>query len=256
MTRRPRKTAIVTGGGQGIGRCIVEHLLKAGMAVAAVDADPEAGEECERLCRGPRRRVRYFPADVGNEGEVADAVAAVKDWAGRIDYLVNNAGGGCGTGPVEDLAVEVWDRVLAGNLTGAFLMVKHTARELRRHRGAIVNIASTRARQSEPDTEAYSAAKGGLVALTHSLAVSLGDRVRVNCISPGWIEVGEWKKRGSRRTPKHSAADRRQHPVGRVGTPHDVAELVVYLLSEKAGFITGRDIVVDGGMSRKMIYVE
>jgi NAD(P)-dependent dehydrogenase (short-subunit alcohol dehydrogenase family) len=118
---------------------------------------------------------------------------------------------------------------------------------LRRTRGAIVNIASTRALQSEPNTEAYSASKGGLVALTHALAISLGPRVRVNCVSPGWIETRE--------SARHSRAEHAQHPVGRIGRPEDVAEIVAFLLSDAAGFITGQNFIVDGGMTRKMIYV-
>jgi NAD(P)-dependent dehydrogenase (short-subunit alcohol dehydrogenase family) len=114
-------------------------------------------------------------------------------------------------------------------------------------RGAIVNIASTRALQSEPDTEAYAAAKGGMVALTHALAISLGPQVRVNCVSPGWIDTGKSKLR---------RADHRQHPAGRVGRAEDIAETVAFLLSEKSGFTTGANFVVDGGMTRKMIYEE
>jgi NAD(P)-dependent dehydrogenase (short-subunit alcohol dehydrogenase family) len=127
-----------------------------------------------------------------------------------------------------------------------FLMAKHAAPHLRRTRGAIVNIASTRALQSEPDSEPYAASKGGVVALTHALALSLGPRVRVNCVSPGWIDT---------RAAKLSRADHAQHPVGRVGRPEDVAELVAFLLSDAAGFATGQNYVLDGGMTRKMIYV-
>jgi hypothetical protein len=117
-------------------------------------------------------------------------------------------------------------------------------------------VASTRAIQSEPDTEAYAAAKGGMVALTHALAVSLGPHVRVNCISPGWIEVSDWRKSSRRAEPKLREIDHIQHPVGRVGDPYDVAGLTAYLLSGEAGFITGQNFVVDGGMTRKMIYRE
>ena len=120
----------------------------------------------------------------------------------------------------------------------------------------MVNIASTRGLMSEPDTEAYSASKGGIIALTHALAISLGPAVRVNCISPGWIEVSEWKKQGQRHAPDLRPEDQAQHPAGRVGRPEDVASLVMYLLSEEAGFITGANFVLDGGMTRKMIYYD
>jgi NAD(P)-dependent dehydrogenase (short-subunit alcohol dehydrogenase family) len=134
-------------------------------------------------------------------------------------------------------------------------MAKHAAPHLRRAHGAIVNIASTRALQSEPDTEAYSASKGGIVALTHALAASLGPAVRVNCVSPGWIDVSARQKARKRRPARLSRADHAQHLAGRVGTPEDVAALVAFLLGEEAGFITGQNFVCDGGMTRKMIYV-
>jgi hypothetical protein len=119
-----------------------------------------------------------------------------------------------------------------------------------------VNIASTRAFQSEPDTEAYAAAKGGIVSFTHALAMSVGPEIRVNCISPGWIAVSAWKKRSMAKPPDLRPIDHTQHPVGRVGEPGDIAGLVAFLLSGQAGFITGQTFIVDGGMTRKMIYEE
>jgi hypothetical protein len=135
-------------------------------------------------------------------------------------------------------------------------MAKHCVSHLRQARGAIVNIASTRALQSEAHTEAYSATKGGLVALTHALAVSLGPDVRVNCVSPGWIAASEWKKRSQRKAADLRREDHAQHPAGRLGTPQDIAAMVAFLISDEAGFITGQNFVVDGGMTKKMIYVE
>ena len=146
---------------------------------------------------------------------------------------------------MEKLALREWNRRIGTNLTAAFLMTKHAATLLRRSGGAIVNIASTRALQSEPDTEAYAASKGGLVGLTHALAMSLGPEVRVNCVSPGWIAHTPVRKK-----------DHAQHPVGRVGRDQDIAALVAYLISDAAGFITGQNFVVDGGMTKKMIYEE
>ena len=175
----------------------------------------------------------------------------------HLDALINNAAlADPVSGPVEELSLAAWNRRLGTNLTGAFLGAKPAVPALRRSHGAIVNIASTRALQSEPHTEAYAASKGGLVALTHALAVSLGPAVRVNCISPGWIAVSDWQRSDRRRPPELSAADHAQHPAGRVGRPEDVAEMVAYLIGPRAGCVTGQNFVIDGGMTRKMIYVE
>src|SRR5260221_5595656 len=189
----------------------------------------------------------FVRCDVSRERSVRACVRQVVRRFGRLDALVNNAViASLESGPVEKLALAEWTRRIGVNLTGAFLMTKHAAPHLRRARGAIVNIASTRALQSEPDTEAYAAAKGGMVALTHALAISLGPKVRVNCVSPGWINT---------RNAKLSRADHAQHPVGLVGRAEDVAELVAFLLSDAAGFATGQNYVLDDGLTKKMIYV-
>ena len=230
------KTILITGGAHGIGRGCVEYFLKSGWNVTAVDIQPmESGERLEAVS-----------GDTSLEATAQRAVEKTIERFGRLDALINNAGvGTCGKFDIEKLPLEEWTRVIGVNLTGCFLMAKYTAPFLRKAKGAIVNIASTRAMMSEPDSEAYAASKGGVVALTHALAVSLGPDVRVNCISPGWIET--------RKDAEHSAADRAQHPAGRVGTPQDIAELAAYLIS--AGFVTGQNVVVDGGMTKKMIYV-
>lgn len=250
------KTIVVTGGAQGIGRGITEALLDAGAAVVIADCDCEATEELLELLAEPQRLLAV-PTDVGNEAEVAACMAAAVNRFGAIDGLVNNAGiADPGDTPLEALEREVWERILRTNLTGCFLMVKHGAPHLRKRHGAIVNISSTRALQSEPHTEAYSASKGGLLSLTHAMAVSLGSDIRVNAILPGWIDVGPYRKRARRRQPVSSPTDHRQHPVGRIGVPHDIGALTTFLLSEDAGFITGQGFVVDGGMTRKMIYLD
>ena len=247
------QTAIVTGGAQGIGKAIGRQLLRRGLALVIADNDPEAGREtlAEFQALGA---VRFIATDVAQEVQVRRMVAAAVQTFGRLDALVNNAAIMAQAAPAR-LKLADWNRMLAVNLTGPFLCAKHAIPHLGRRRGAIVNIASTRACMSEPNTEAYAAAKGGLVALTHALALSLGPRVRVNCISPGWIETESWRKKSARRLPKLSAADHQQHPAGRVGTPEDIAALVEYLVSDRAGFITGANFTVDGGMTRKMIYV-
>jgi NAD(P)-dependent dehydrogenase (short-subunit alcohol dehydrogenase family) len=239
------KVALVTGGGRGIGRAVAEKLLHDGMAVAIVEKDAalSSGTAAALSSRG---KVHAIVADVAREADVAAAVTETMRHFGRLDALVCNAGISRNK-PLAELSLDDWNAVIGTNLTGCFLAAKHAAPHLARHRGCIVTIASTRALMSEPNTEAYSASKGGIVALTHALSVSLGPKVRVNCISPGWIDTG------NHGVP--SSADHAQHPAGRVGQPADVAALVAWLVSDAAGFMTGANLTLDGGMTRKMIYV-
>lgn len=249
-----RTSVIVTGGGQGIGKAIARRLLGRGIDVVIADVDEEAGRETadEYADFGD---IGFVRCDVSDEAQVRHLIDDTVRRHGGLGALVNNAGIPRFRS-LEETTLEDWNSVIATNLTGAFLCGKYAAPHLKAARGAIVNIASTRALMSEPGGEAYAASKGGIVALTHALAVSLGPAVRVNCVSPGWIEVADWKKRSARSTPRHSEADRAQHPAGRVGIPDDVAALVDYLLSDDAGFIVGANFVVDGGMTRRMIYAE
>jgi NAD(P)-dependent dehydrogenase (short-subunit alcohol dehydrogenase family) len=234
------KCVMVTGGARGIGAATARLLAQRGYAVAIADRDAVAGRRTAAALG-----VQFLRCDVASEPSVRRCVRALIRRFGHLDGLVNNAGLAVPTDPpVDKLPLAAWNRRLAVNLTGAFLVAKHCVPHLRKRNGAIVNIASTRALQSEPDTEAYAASKGGLVALTHALAMSLGPRVRVNCVSPGWIAHRPVSRK-----------DARQHPVGRVGRGADVAELVAYLLSDASGFVTGQNFVIDGGMTRKMIYV-
>ncbi len=252
MTNLTGKTALVTGGAQGIGRGVAKHLLERWMRVAVADIDEAAGRECVDEYRD-LGDIRFLKTDVTREEAVAACVRETVSSFGGLYALINNAGiAGPFNGPVEELALADWQRVIDTNLTGYFLFAKHAVPHLKSAGGAIVNIASTRALQSEPHTEAYAASKGGIVALTHALAVSLGDQIRVNCISPGWIAVEEWQ----RSDPDLRPEDHAQHPAGRVGRPADIASMVVYLISEDAGFVTGQNFIVDGGMTRKMIYIE
>ncbi len=246
------KVAVVTGGAQGIGRAVTERLVREGAFAVIADCDAEAGRE---TAAAAGERVRFVETDVADETSVRSLIGRAVTEFGRIDFLVNNAGIAHPHGaPVDQLSLEDWNRVIAVNLTGAFLCAKHAAPHLRSGRGALVNIASTRALMSEPHSEAYAASKGGIVSLTHALAASLGPEVRVNCISPGWIDVRGLRKGASRPIEPLAEEDHAQHPAGRVGRPEDIASAVVFLLSPEQGFLTGQNLVVDGGMTRKMIY--
>jgi len=249
---RNSKTAIITGGAQGVGKAIAKALLEKGWIAVIADTDREAGEETVREFK-ILGKIKFIQTDVSNEEQVEKLVELTMQQYERIDALINNAGIAVNK-PLETLSLEEWNRVLGTNLTGAFLCAKHSSPHLQRNGGSIINIASTRAFMSEACTEAYSASKGGVVALTHALAVSLGPGIRVNCISPGWIETGPWKKRSQRNTVVLSEEDHLQHPAGRVGTPEDISSLVLYLVSTEASFLTGSNLIADGGMTRKMTY--
>ena len=222
--------AVVTGGSQGIGAAIVRRIREEGGKAIVLDQKPSGTD---------------IRVDLADATDVARACSEIVLSYPKIGLLVNNAGTGGNWVPIEQQSLDDWDRTINVNLRSAHLMTKGLLTNL--EGGAIVNIASTRALMSEPNTEAYAASKGGLVALTHSLAVSLAPRnIRVNCVSPGWIETGDYLSL--------SSAAHEQHPAGRVGRPDDVAEAVLYLA--RATFVTGANLIVDGGMTRKMSYVE
>ena len=248
------KTIAITGGGAGIGRGIALHFHGLGWRVAALDKDGEALAELAELL--PADACLTLECDVGKEAQVRRAFGKLDDWLGgaTLACLVNNAGiADPYCGPLEQLELADWQRWIDASLTAAFLCTREALPLLRRNGGAsVVNISSTRALMSEPESFAYAAAKGGLDALTHAMAVSLGPDVRANAVLPGWIETGPWQKAADRSAPKHSKAAREQHPAGRVGTVEDIAGAVEWLAG--AGFVTGQKIVVDGGMTVKMIY--
>lgn len=246
-------TVVITGGAQGIGRVMAGAFLAEGYRVAVWDYDQEAvKEERERMAQ--EGNYMAWVCDVAMEEEVDRAVKATLDQFGRIDVLVNNAAIEANK-PMEELEPAEWRRVLEVNLTGPFLCTRACAAELRENSGRVINICSTRAFQSERDTEAYSASKGGVYALTHALALSLSPEVRVNSISPGWIDVSAIRKRSQARQASVTFEDHAQHPAGKVGEGEDIARMALFLADHRNSFITGQNFIVDGGMTRKMIYL-
>jgi NAD(P)-dependent dehydrogenase (short-subunit alcohol dehydrogenase family) len=246
------KNIIITGGAQGIGKVTAIQLLKNNYSVSVFDSDEEAMDEFKVETKS--EHIAFFKTDVAVEKSVSNSIAASVQKFGNIAGLVNNAAIQTDK-PITDLTLDEWNRVIGVNLTGAFLCTKHAAPFLKKSKGSIINISSTRAIQSEPNTEAYSASKGGILALSHALAISLGHEIRVNCISPGWIDVSGIKKKSKANQIELTDADHLQHPAGRVGKPEDIANMILFLLNPENGFITGQNFVVDGGITKKMIYV-
>lgn len=221
------KVVIVTGGAQGIGKCIAEEFRKQGALVEVIDK--QEGQD-------------HFVGDLSNKYAIEEFTKLVIEKYGKVDFIVNNAlplmkG-------IDECSYEEFEYALKVGVTAPFYMVKLLKAHLAEGT-SIVNISSSRDRMSQPQTESYTAAKGGIAALTHALAVSLAGKARVNSISPGWIDT-DYKV--------YEGPDAYQQPAGRVGNPLDIANMVLFLCSEKAGFITGENICIDGGMTRQMIY--
>ena len=247
----------ITGGAQGIGRALAWHFADAGYAVAITDKDRAAGKEALQGVRERGTDGLFLAGDISKPAHAARFMESIAGKFGTPDILINNAGFMIRKDVLKLSAAE-FDSVIAVNLTGAFLCAQAAARLMKKRGqgGVIINMASTRAFMSEANTESYAASKGGIVALTHALAISLAPyRIRVNAVAPGWIEVRDWQKSSRAVRPHHSREDRKQHPVGRVGVPEDIAKTCQFL-AEDGGFITGQTFVVDGGMTVKMIYTE
>ena len=220
------KVAVVTGGARGIGRCIREQLEKAGATVCVIDLLDND----------------FFVGDLADKSTLDAFADQVIARYGKVDFLINNAAP-CMRG-VTDGTYEDFEYALKVGVTAPFYLAKRFAPHFAQG-ASIVNISSSRDRMSQPETESYTAAKGGISALTHALAVSLAGKVRVNSISPGWIDTAD---------AVYEGPDAVQQPVGRVGNRADIANMVLYLCSDMAGFITGENICIDGGMTRQMIY--
>jgi NAD(P)-dependent dehydrogenase (short-subunit alcohol dehydrogenase family) len=226
---------LVTGGAAGIGAGIARHLISDGAQVIIADKNKANIEGA-----------RCIVCDVADEVQVNSLVTGIANIEGALTGLICNAGFMIRK-PIAQLSLAEWSSVIATNLTSTFLLAKACAPMLAKWQGSIITIASTRAHMSEPNTESYAASKGGILALTHALAISLGPAIRANTISPGWIDT-----QGGNLSPE----DHAQHPAGRVGRVEDIAAMAAYLLSPAANFITGAEFIIDGGMTRKMIYVE
>jgi NAD(P)-dependent dehydrogenase (short-subunit alcohol dehydrogenase family) len=240
------QTVLVTGASNGIGRAIATAYARKAHAVGMVDIDEENGLVLEQQLRKSGGNVRFFKGDVSDPESINRLLPAFVEAFGRIDVLINNAGLSRFT-PPDELSVAGWDEVLNTNLRAAFLLTQAAARHMSADGGAVINIASTRALMSEPNSEAYAASKGGLLALTHALAASYAERrIRVNSISPGWIHTGDYEKLRD--------IDHAQHLSRRVGKPEDVARACLFLSAPGQDFITGENLVIDGGMTRKMMY--
>lgn len=250
------KWVVVTGAAQGIGKGLVQTFARLGAQVCFSDVNEAAGIHLQQSLRDEGRVVSFHKADMGDEADIRNFAATVLSHTAGMDLLINNVGVSDFGSKFEDRSLAEWNRMVAQGLTSHWLCSQVFTPALKKARGCIINISSTRALMSEENSEPYSASKGGIVALTHSLAITLGKHgIRVNCISPGWIDVSGWQY------PPHpeslSESAHAQHPVGRVGSPEDIAEACLFLGSpSSAGFITGQNLVVDGGMVRKMIYQE
>ncbi|MDD2797431.1 MAG: SDR family oxidoreductase [Bacteroidales bacterium] len=230
------KVVLVTGGASGIGFEIARAYANAMAKVIIADILPAKQEFA----------FDFIHADVSSAESISTLFIYIKTKYERLDILINNAGISIFT-PFEELTVTIWDKIINTNLRSVFLCSQLAIPLMRKQGGKIINIASTRAIMSEEDTEAYSASKGGIVAITHALAISLSKyNIQVNCISPGWIETGQYKAL--------SDIDHSQHPSGRVGKPADIARACLYLTSTENEFVNGTNLIVDGGMTIKMIY--
>jgi len=244
------KVAVVTGGALGIGRCLTQEFAKKGSKVAFIDRNREAGEENLRIISEMGGEAFFFCGDIAEEKVLKDFADEVVRRFGKVDFLINNA---CISrkGILEPCSYEDFNYVLRVGVTAPYYLTLLFLPYFT-DCASVVNIASTRAFMSQRNTESYSAAKGGIIALTHAMAVSLSHRVRVNSISPGWIDTGKYHD--SNYTPNHSKADLLQHPSGRIGTPMDIARAVFYLCDPENSFVNGENITVDGGMTKLMIY--
>ena len=246
-----KKVAVITGGASGIGKCLVKTLAEHDMSVAFIDNDKPRLTHTESEMKARGLSVEAFYGDIADEATLRVFVEWVlaKHPEG-IDLLVNNA---CISrrGLLSDCTLEDFNYVLRVGVSAPYMLTKLFMNAFKA-KASIVNIASSRAFMSQKDTESYTAAKGGIIALTHAMAISLSGKVRVNSISPGWVDTGKYYDENY--TPKYSPSDIAQHPSGRIGEPEDIAGAVLFLADERNAFINAENLVIDGGMTKQMIY--
>ena len=240
--------AIITGAAKGIGLEVAHTLSKSGYFPILIDQDSRRLSEA--IKGFPASSVKGYECDVADEASVRSVCEAITGLNGTLSLLVNNAGIMIRK-PIEELSYMEWNKVLAVNTGSIFLFSKYLGPTLRKNHASIINISSTRAHMSEANTESYSASKGAILALTHALAISMGPDVTVNAISPGWIDSRDPDEKSAEPL---DAEDHAQHPSGRVGTPADIASMVLWLADPRNRFVTGQEFIIDGGMTRKMIY--
>ncbi|MGF7137776.1 SDR family NAD(P)-dependent oxidoreductase [Roseimarinus sediminis] len=241
-----KKVAIISGSGKGIGKSLARAFALKKYHVVIAEIDQESGRETMDELLEAGESARFIKTDVSKVSDIESMVAKTIEQFGRIDVLINNAGLSEFTN-IFEINEEQWDRVLNTNLKSVFFASREVARHMKEKGGSIINIASTRAIMSEPNSEAYAASKGGILGLTHALAASLSEhRITVNAILPGWIANEKYDEL----RPK----DHDQHFSKRVGKPEDIARACLFLADPQNNFITGSQLVIDGGMTRKMIY--
>ena len=240
-------TVIVTGASNGIGQAVAKAFAWNYYSVVIADIDKENGNALQDELLSEGRQAQYIYCDVSDPKSIQQLIKETLKRYPTIDVLINNAGVSEFIRP-DELSVEKWDQILNTNLRASFLLTREVVPHMQKtKKGSVVNIASTRAQMSEKNSEAYAASKGGLLALTHSQAISYSeDNINVNCISPGWIHTGDYEKLRD--------IDHEQHPSKRVGKPDDIARACLFLADSDNDFINGENIVIDGGMTRKMIY--
>lgn len=244
------KVCVITGGANGIGRCISRAFAEASANIAFIDLDETAGRENKEYLLRQGVEVLFMVGDIAEEITLKQFTKRVIEKFGQIDYLINNAGYSLG-GIHTPCSFEDFNKVLRVGVSAPYMLTQLFLPYFN-ERASIVNVSSSRAFMSQANTESYSAAKGGLSALTHALAISLAGRVRVNSISPGWIDTGFISD--EHYVPDYTKGDIAQHPSNRVGVPEDIANVVLFLCENRNSFINGENITVDGGMSKRMIY--